>query len=438
MNRSIFVLIGVSLWLCSCDNHSTADGPRAGGEDFPNTVQALGRILALGMDSTKDWNGLDSASTDIGSGKSALFDSSANLAGRTLGILCTSDSSIAFVVGSKVGWQKTICNDNAPAWKVHDSLVIGNYPLFTTLGIDTVFWMSTDSVRGLGSYESYSWVEPYSRSFVLLKGDTGKATWNVRRKSGRWTDFSTMLTDGGRDKLLTTGDDNSWWSASRSLVKDAATSPDTSWALWIQPGTPGLPVIGPNDSGLARVTKLSKLAWGRKLESGLILAHRDTLRNYAKLWSARTDWNFGLTRWQTAYGPRLDSSFQARDTVRLLDRFHRSTGLDSTRTEVTAILGPSLDRHDLDSVLSIRYERYRTNLAERHTLWEIHSDHPVANGAEVNAGTLFARVEFADLSYAQFHGRWSANAFVGTWSNGKDSATVVVSRSGTVQSSTPL
>jgi hypothetical protein len=440
MNRSILVLFGATLWLSSCDTNSTAVGPRAGGEDFPNTVQALGRTLAMGMDSTKDWNGLDSASTDIGTGSSPIIDSAANYAGRFAGILCKSDSGLVFQLGTKAGWEKTICNDTLPAWKVHDSLVIGNYPHFNDsgVGIDTVYWMSSDSIRGVGGYRSYSWLQPYSREFFLVKGDTGKLTWNVRRTAGRWTDFTTMLTDGGKDKLISTEKDNLFWSASRSLVKDAATSPDTSWALWIAPGIAGQPVIGPSDSGLARATKLTKLAFGRKLESGLIVAHRDTLRNYATLWSARTDWNSGLTRWQTAYGLRPDSTLRARDTARLLERFRRSTGNDSTRIETKAILGPSLDRHDKDSLLSVRYERYRTNLNERHAVWEIQSDNPVANGAESKSGSVYSKVEFADGSYAQFHGKWNSNVFEGTWSNGKDSAKVVVSRTGEVKSSTKL
>jgi hypothetical protein len=62
----------------------------------------------------------------------------------------------------------------------------------------------------------------------------------------------------------------------------------------------------------------------------------------------------------------------------------------------------------------------------------------VANGAESKSGTIFARVEFADASYAQFHGRWDTDAFVGTWSNGNDSATIRVARNGVLLSSTKL
>lgn len=434
MKPSIF-LLGAALFLASCDATTTTAGPRAGGEDFPNTLEALGRTLALGMDSTQDWNGLDSASTDVGTGGSALQDSATAFAGRSLA-LCKDDSSLTIFDGTKASFQKTTCLAGTLVGSVHDSLVIAYYPGITEQGIDTVYWWSTDSLRV--GYQSYTWLQPYSRSYLLVKGDTGKAWHNVRRKAGRWTDFTSMLADGGRDRILGTGGDNTFWSATRSLVRDASGAPDTSWALWIEPGVPGQPVLGASDSGLARVTRLDRYPLRRKLESGLIMAHRDTLRNYALLWSARTDWNYGLTRWQTAYGSRPDSSFRARDTIRFLDRFRLTGKLDSTRIESKAILGPSLDRRDRDSMLSIRYERYRSNLLERHTIWEIQSDNPVANGSESKSGKMFTRIEFSNGTYGQFQGRWDAQFFTGTWSTATDSFTVVVRRDGAIESANRL
>jgi hypothetical protein len=441
MKRSIILLLGAVLVLTACDATTTADGPRAGGEDFPNAVNALGRALALGMDSTQDWNGLDSASTEAGLGGSALQDSAAGLAARSLA-LCKDGSSFDILSGdTKALFQKTTCLAGTLTGSVHDSLVIAYYPGITEKAIDTVYWMSTDS--SLLGYQNFTWLEPHSRAYFLVKGDTGKVWYNVRRKSGRWTDFTHTLADGGNDRILGTDKDNTYWSSSRSLVKNADASPDTAWAVWIQSAVAGQPVIGAADSGLVRATRLDRYLARRKVESGLLMAHRDETRNYAQLWSARTDWNSGLTRWQTVYGNRSDSSFRSRDTVRFLDRFRHADKLDSTRVEATAILGASLARHDQDSMLSIRYERYRSSLVERHTIWQIQSDNPVANGSESKSGTIFARVEFADTSYAhaayaQFHGRWDATVFVGTWSNGEDSATIRVSRNGVVLSSTKL
>lgn len=438
--RTAITLLGATLLLAACDTTTTAGGPQAGGEDFPNAVNALGSTLALGMDSTKNWNGLDSASTDVGTGGSTLEGAASGGAARALA-LCTEDSAWS-ILGSSASFSKTTCIPGSLG-TVHDSLSFAYFPGMGGGDIDTVYWWSTDSLRPVTGYESYTWIQPYKRSYVLVKGDTGKVQLNVRRTLGTWTDMTEMVADGGRDGVIGTGEDNTYWSAKRSLVRNAATTPDTSWALWIQPWKAGQPVIGTTDSGWARVTKQIKLAAGRKVESGVLVAHRDTTRNYARLWSARTDWTFGLVREQAVFGPAADSTFQARDTVRLLDRFRRTAGLDSTRTEVKAILGPSLARHDQDSVLSINFERYRSSLVERHTIWQLQSDNPVANGSESKSGTLFARVEFADTTfshapYAQFHGRWDSHAFTGVWSNGKDSAMVVVSRNGTVQSLTKL
>jgi len=431
--RHAIILIGAALLLASCDSSTTANGPNAGGDDFPNSVNALGRELALGMDSTKNWNGLDSASTDVGTGSSSLLDSSSAFAGRMLS-----------TCQNRLAWDTTVAyfaQDTCIAGAtIYDSIAFGGY--FHGMqgsDIDTVYWWSTDTLHPLTGFESYTWIQPNSRKFVLVKGDTGRVQFNVRLTAGRWTDLTAMIADGGRDGIITTGDDNTYWSASRSLVRDAGTAPDTSWALWIEPGTSGLPVIGTSDSGLARVTKLTKLLVGRRTESGLIVAHRDTTRNYAELWSAFTDRTpLGYTRFQSAYGPRPDSSFRARDTVKLLDRFRAVAGSDSARTDVTAILGPTLVDHSKDSVLSLSYESYRAAQLDRHALWQIQSDNPVANGSESKSGSVFAHVDFSDGTYAQFHGRWNALYFTGTWSNGTDSATVVVARNGAVQSMTKL
>ncbi len=432
MKTSIF-LLGAALFLAACDNNSTADGPRAGGEDFPNAIQSLGRTLAQGMDSTKSWNGLDSASTDAGTGGSALPDTVAAFAARSFA-LCQDDSTFTALSANKAVWEKTTCLPGTLVGYVHDSIV---YAIPAKgQGMDTVYWWANDSVR-LG-YRSGTWLEPYARDYFRLKGDTGKVWYNVSRKAERWSDFTRTLVDGGRDGNLGTDKDNTYWSSTRSLVKDAATSPDTVWAIWTQPAVAGESVIGSLDSGFARVTRLDRHALRRKVESGLFMVHRDEARNYARLWSARTDWNSGLTRWQAVYGSRPDSSFRARDTVRFLDRFRHADKPDSTRIDAVAILGPSLLTHDKDSVLSLRYERYRSSLWERHTIWEIRSDNPVPNGGESRSGSVFARIEFSNGKYGQFQGKWNAQFFAGTWSNGLDSFTVVVRRDGSVQSATKL
>jgi|GEM_PF-1394562 len=433
MRHAIILTIGAALLLSSCDSSTTANGPNAGGDDFPNSVSALGRDLALGMDSTKNWNGLDSASTDVGTGGTSLLDSSSAFAARAFS-----------TCQNRLAWDTTVAylaQDTCVAGAtIYDSIAFGGY--FHGMqgsDIDTVYWWSADTLHPLIGFDSYTWIQPYSRKFLLVKGDTGKVQFDVRYTAGRWTDLTEMVADGGRDHIITTGDDNTYWSATRSLVRDAGSAPDTSWALWIEPGTPGLPVIGTSDSGTARVTKLTKLLIGRRTESGLIVAHRDTTRNYAELWSAYTDRTLlGYTRFQSAYGSRPDSSFRARDTVKLLDRFHAVAGSDSSRTDVTAILGPTLVDHSKDSVLALRFERYNAVLSDRHILWTIQSDNPVANGSESKSGSVFAHVDFSDGTYAQFHGRWNALSFTGTWSNGTDSATVVVARDGTVQSMTKL
>lgn len=429
--KRFITIFGAALVMAACDVSSTANGPRAGGEDFPNTVQALGRILAMGADSTQDWNALESASTDVGNGGSSLGDSATSFAMRLSGV-CQADSAWA-IDGTWAYFAKTTCIPGTLLGSVHDSLVFRYFVDMKPADIDTVSWWSTDSVRA--GYRSYTWVLPYQRPYGSLKRDADKFQFNVRREAGRWTDLTEMVADGGRDLAIGTGADNTYWQATRSLVKNAGTNPDTSWAMWIQPAAAGLPVIGLADSGMARVTKLTKLAVGRRIERGLIMAHRDTTRNYPHYWSATTDRTpWGYVRHQTAFGPRADSSFQARDTITLLDRFRSVSGDDSIRIEGRAILGPVLADRSKDSAVSLRYERYRSGAFERHSIWSFVSDKPVANGHDAESGKLFARVDFSDGRWIQFDGRWERGVFTGTFSTGNDSGSIVVDRDGSIRS----
>lgn len=433
--RSSTILLGAALLLCACDGANTAGGPQAGGEDFPNGLDALGRTLAQGMDSTRNWNGLDSASTDAGTGASGLADSTYAFTARSLAV-CAADSSWDFAADPAF-FARVTCIPGSLAGTVRDSVVFAFHPGVFEEGIDTVFRVSTDSVRS--GYESLVRIRPYSRGFLLLKGDTGKFRLDARRTFGRWTDLSEAVVDGGPDRLARTDADNSYWKVVRSLVRSSDGVQDTSWALWIEPAEAGRPVIGPSDSGLARVTRLTRLAVGRRTETGLLVAHRDDSRNYARLWSAFTDRTaWGYTRFQAAYGPREDSSFLARDTIHLVDRFLSVSGSDSTRIDATAIPGPDLARHSRDSAVSIRYERHRSGRGERHTLFQIQSDEPVPYGGESKSGSVQARIDFADGTFGQFHGRWDARFFAGTWSNGVDSFSVVVRRDGVLRECTRL
>jgi hypothetical protein len=434
--RHAIILIGAALLLASCDSSTTANGPNAGGDDFPNSVTALGRELALGMDSSQSWNGLDSATTGVGTGN-ALSDTANAGSARRLAAACV-DTSYLTLAGSEATWTSNACL--GASGFVRDSSVIAYFTGADSANLDTVYWSSVDT--SLLGYESYTTLQDASgRGYFLIKSaDTGKVQYTVKRTAGGWTDLQNVLASGGADGILGTGGDNAFWLATRVLLRPAG---DTATWVSLSPYNPsaGIPVYGgPGDSGVTWAQKLVRDATWRHTERGLLVDFRDSTLNYPRFWQATTVWNVtGWNRWQAAFNPKsVDSTFKARDTVTLLDRFHSGLTADSTHIEAHALLGPDLRKPVTDSLLSVSLERLRVLQNDRHTIWQFTSDTPVASGAQPTSGTLFARVDFADKTYVQFHGHLSQGIFSGTYSNGTDSATVVVARNGTVQSSTKL
>ncbi len=426
--RHAIILIGAALLLASCDSSTTANGPNAGGDDFPN---ALGRALALGMDSSKAWNGLDSANTGTGSGN-ALSDTASVLASaRSFAAACVNDTTAGLLAGTTQAFFATnVCMGGSSY--VHDSVVVAASSVVD--GNDNANWFSSDTV--VPGYSSLTTARPGpGRPFFLSKVDTGKILLNTTRRAGNWQDLQTLVASGGADGILGTGGDNAFWSGTRALLYDGDTT------IWFSvtsaiAGAPVIPGTGsPQDSGTALVQKLTRNALVRKLERGLLVAFRDTTGNYPLYWQATTQWITGANRWQAVIGPDpVDSSFHPRDTVTVIDRFHAGILADSTRMEVRALLGPDPRKHDRDSLFSVRLERLRTLQFDRHTVWQFTSDNPVANGSESKSGTLYAEVDRADGTYVKFTGTWGGGVFTGTYTTPTATGTIVVARDGSVVS----
>jgi hypothetical protein len=238
--RHAIILIGAALLLASCDSSTTANGPNAGGDDFPNSVNALGRELALGMDSSQNWNGLDSASTGVGTGN-ALADSTSAGSARRLAAACV-DTSYLTIASSKAIWNSNVCLGLLGLLgTVRDSSVVAYFQGLDSANLDTVFWSSVDT--NLLGYESYTTLQDASgRGYFLINSpDTGKVQYMVKRTAGGWTDLQTVLASGGADGILGTSGDNAYWLATRVLLRPAG---DTATWVSLAPYKTGIPVYG--------------------------------------------------------------------------------------------------------------------------------------------------------------------------------------------------
>lgn len=425
MKRFIPILCA-ALVMAACDLGSTANGPRAGGEDFPNTVQALGRALALGADSSGDWNSLDSADIAV-SGDASLSDTVRLVAARGQGLWCSDTSYEGALSGAiyfKVGVQ---CPKIG--LMIQDSLALSVVDR-TGGGKDTVFYAIQVDSTLLGEYRKLiTIVDADGDGRFLFRNDPGRAVLSARKTAGRWTLWSRMVMDPGADGLWDPGEDNRVYSGSRTLLLLTDTIQHELYTSYVA----GAPVLsGKLDSNLVWVDKIRRHPARVRSERGLIMAYRDSTRNYPAFWRSQTDWAGGGVRYETVFGSRADSQFVAGDTVTLLDRAKRDG--DSLRVEVRAKLSPIPNDRTRDSLLSLRAERYRSGAFERKSVWEFVSDKPIANGKDAESGELFARVDFSDGRWILFDGRWDLGVFTGTFSTGNDSGTIVVNRDGTVRS----
>lgn len=402
--------------------------PQSGGEDFPNTVSALGRVLAQGMDSSQAWNGLDSADASFSlSGPNDTVRLGAR-AGRQLVSSCR-DTVVGDVLGAMHAYfTKTVCLGGEGYRR--DSVAFGGYfPKMTEADIDTILWSEVDTIRPLIGYSRKEVVQDASgRGFFLLKSaDTGRVRVGTQRRYGRWTEISDLVTGTGPDRRFSTSADNEFWSGSKGLLRGG----DTLEWMDIRPWPASQPVIGSGDSGVALATKFAVLSGRRKTERGVLVAFRDSTSNYARRWQTRVDWEDGAFREESVIGPHPDSTFRPRDTVLVLQR--SQVRGDSLHQEIRALIGPDPRNRKQDSLLSVRVVRFRSTGAERRTLWEFQSDRPVADGQEPTSGSIRARIDFADGAFLEFSGTWNATEFTGVWTNGKRQEPIRFDRRGGVR-----
>ena len=426
MKTSTYLSLLAGLALAACDSISSTANGRAGGEDFPNTVQALGRALALGADSSGDWNALDSAGTTV-SGDASLADTADLVAARSQGLWC-SDTAYEGLLSGSVYFRVGVKCPEA-GLKVQDSIALSLVDRAGG-GKDTVVRaLEVDSIL-LGQYRKLTTlVDADGDGGILLRTDPGRALLAVRKTAGRWTLWSRMLMDPGPDKLWDPGEDNRVYSGSRTLLLLADTVDHESFAPYVS----GAPILsGKTDSHLVWIDKIRRHPLRVRTERGVLMAFRDSSRNYPAFWRSRTEWVGGGVRFETVFGSRADSQFVAGDTVTILDRAMRDG--DSLRVEVRAKLSPVPSDRTRDSLLSLRAERYRPGRFERNSVWEFVSDRPIGNGKDADSGDLFARVDFSDGRWIQFDGRWELGVFSGTFSTGNDSGSIVVNRDGSVRS----
>lgn len=417
LSAAAFALAAV---LASCTS-STADRT-AGGEDFPNTLEALGRALAESVDSSGSWNSLGEASTSPSAG---LPDSLELLAARTRSILCTPDSSYGPLPDGFTYLRKTTCPEGG---RVQDSLVI-------RLSDSLVRVLVRDSSGILGLARKIQTFVADTGDGFRLKGYAGRVRIATVATKGRWRAESELVLDAGADLDWDTESDNDLWRGGQATIRDELDTLDR-WS--VLPLRGGGPVYGSRtgDSGRATIDRRQILTDGAvRTETSVVMAFRHDSLNYPLRFRSRLRWNDALWKESSVFGRREDSLFLPGDTAVFLNR--RRAGQDSLREEIRFLAGADPRDRSGDRLVSLASTRRHAGRSEVEVRVEAVPSSPLVSGADFTDGRIALRVLRADGDTIRFDGTMRSGVSEGRWSTRSDSGFVRLDSQGRVLGTTP-
>jgi len=407
--------------LSSCSS-STADRT-AGGEDFPNTLEALGRALAEGVDSSASWNSLDEASTSPVAG---LPDSLEFLAGRARSLLCTPDSSYGPLPDGFTYLRKTTCPAGG---RVEDSLVI-------RLSDSVVRVLVRDSSGLLGLVRKVQTFVADSGDGFRLKGYAGRVRIATVATKGKWRAESELVLDAGADLDWDTEADNALWRGGQATIRDELDTVDR-WSVlpWARRAGPVYDART-GDSGRASVERRQILSDGAvRTESSVVMAFRRDSLNYPLRFRSRLRWSEALWKESSVFGPREDSVFLPGDTAVFLNRRH--AGSDSVREEIRFLAGPDPRDRSGDRLVFLSSTRRHAGRSEVEVRMEAAPSTPLVSDAVFTDGRIVLRVLRADGDTIRFEGTMNAGVSEGRWKTRSDSGFVRLDSRGRVLGTAP-
>lgn len=404
---------------CGC---TTSDPERtAGGEDFPNTLEALGRALAEGVDSSADWNGLGEASTAPSS--SVYPDSTTAVAGRLLENGCVEGSDAGLLLGGWAWMRNTRCP--ADGGILRDSMVIRVSDSLIRLFVQ-------DSTGPTGLVRRLDIFRPDTGDGFRQKGWAGRVRVETIGIRGRWRTRAEIVLDAGPDLDWDTEADNRLWRGGHLTFRGTDTTDAWTVAPWPDSERP-LWGVASGDSGSALLQRRQRLASGAvRTESSLLMAFRTDSLNYPLRFLSETVWSPGLWVIQSITGYQPDSSFRPGDTAVYLRRRH--AGADTLREEIRFVASPDPRDRGGDRLVGFRRTRFRALGSERFTLLEAVPTRPLTSGTPFTEGKVNLVVERADGERLTFVGDMSGGIATGRWTSRSDSGSVVLDSDGRVLS----
>jgi len=418
------VAAGLLAALLAAGCTSTPSERTAGGEDFPNTLEALGRALAEGVDSSANWSGLEEAST--ASGSAVYPESTDAVAGRISAASCRPASDTGLLPDGWAWISNTRCPDDGGI--LRDSLVVRPSDTLVRL-------YAQDSSGPLGLVRRIDAFRPDSGDGFRQTSWPGRIRLETVGIRGRWRVRSEVVLDAGPDLAWSTQADNRLWKGGRILLRGTDTL--DGWRVRSWPDS-SVPVFGPEsgDSGRAHMVRQQILSSGAvRTESSVLMAFRADSLNYPIRHQATTRWNATTWTSQSILGTRPDSSFRPGDSVLFLRRGR--SGADSLREEILFLASPSPRDRGGDRLLALRSVRFRAAATERRVTIEATPSASLGPGAPFTDGAISLRVERSDGATLSFRGTMASGVASGRWRSDTDSGSVVLDSRGRVLSTGP-
>lgn len=410
-------LASLLAWSCTTSTPERS----AGGEDFPNTLEALGRALAEGVDSSAAWNGLDEASTAAGS--SVYPDSSGAIAGRLAVGECVEDSGAGLLPGGWAWMRSTRCADDGGI--LRDSMVIRPSDSLIRLFVQ-------DSTGSNGLVRRLDIFRPDTGDGFRQKGWSGLVRIETIGIRGRWRSRGEVVLDAGPDLDWDTESDNRLWRGGHLTLRGSDTTDSWTVVPWPETGAP-LWEVASGDSGTAFLRRKQFLPSGAvRTEGSLLTIFRHDSLNYPRRFHSETIWSPTLWILQSITGSRPDSSFRPGDTAIYLRR--RQAAQDTLREEIRFLASPDPRDRRGDRLLQFRRIRFHSSSTERFTLLDATPAGPLDPGTPFTEGKVNLVVERADGEHLTFTGEMAGGIATGRWTSRTDSGTVVLDSRGRVLS----
>ena len=417
------VALAFALAIAGCD--SSTSERTAGGEDFPNTLEALGRALAEAVDSSDSWNRLQEASLSTSS-PGGLPDTLPLVAGRGGALLCVPDTTWGSLDDGFLFQRSIRCPDGG---RVQDSLVIRPSDSLVRL-------LVRDSSGLLGLVRKVETFQADSGLGFQLKGYAGRIRMNTVGVRGRWRLESELVVDAGPDLDWDSGRDNGLYRGGQATIRDGRDTLDL-WSVLPWPSGTG-PVYSSRtgDSGLALLERRQFLSSGaRRDESSVLMVFRTDSLNYPLRSRTTTAWPGGARLEESILGRGSDSLFRPGDSAWYVRRW--TDGPDSLREEIVLRASASPRDRGGDRLLSLSSVRHRSRAQEVDVRMRAVPAAPLRPGAEFTDGTVELVVGRSNGESIRFRGTMVSGVTTGRWTTGRDSGTVRLGASGKVLETGP-